>query len=101
MILVTGASGYLGRHVVALLAEGEIPHRGTSRSGNGHIPCDLTDPGDVAAKATARTAATLADAPTPVALISVAEYTYPLHRSSIGPIPESGSHPLRPMEKLQ
>ena len=47
MILVTGASGYLGRHVVALLAEGEIPHRGTNRSGNGHLPCDLTDPGDL------------------------------------------------------
>ena len=60
MILVTGANGYLGRYVAALLAEGDIDYVATARTGeivrqragarpfsyrvSTGIPCDLTEP---------------------------------------------------------
>lgn len=49
MILVTGASGYLGRHVLALLGEGEIDCMATSHRGTVGLRCDLTDSLDVRA----------------------------------------------------
>lgn len=46
-VLVTGASGYLGRYVLALLGEGEIACTATSRAGLVGIACDLMNPADV------------------------------------------------------
>lgn len=43
MILVTGASGFLGRYVTAQLDELEIPWTGTSRSGKVGYLADLTN----------------------------------------------------------
>lgn len=44
MILLTGASGYLGRHVLAKLEAGAFPYMATSRSGVVGTACDLTNP---------------------------------------------------------
>lgn len=43
MILLTGASGYLGRQVLANLEERGLPYMATSRSGHVGTACDLLD----------------------------------------------------------
>jgi nucleoside-diphosphate-sugar epimerase len=43
MILVTGASGYLGRHVLTKLEARGLRYTATSRSGSVGVKCDLTD----------------------------------------------------------
>ena len=47
MILVTGASGYLGRHVADRLLAHEQTFMLTSRNDAGGMPCDLTNAQDV------------------------------------------------------
>lgn len=42
-VLVTGAAGYLGGHVLANLKERGVPLVATGRTGNIGTPCDLTD----------------------------------------------------------
>lgn len=46
-ILVTGAAGYLGGHVLANLKEKRIPCVATSRNGSAGVACDLADIGAV------------------------------------------------------
>lgn len=49
MILLTGASGYLGRQVLAKLQDRDLPYMATSRSGVVGTACDLEDRDDTEA----------------------------------------------------